>query len=236
MKAKRRHELQQNVLASEIGKTVEFFRKWGTYIAWGLLVVALVILVVLYARSKTRQRAEQLQAKYDRLVTKQFNPSANLDDLLAGFRGLADQGDNRRIAADSCVYAGAVCARQGAVGELTSPALLLESPLQQAAEYYRRAISEFPDQSQAVAKAHFGLGKLAESRGDVGAARAEYQVILGMKALAGYPIVTQAEAAIEDLEALAEPVRMATTAPTTSPATAPATTASDPVVGGAAVE
>ncbi|MCK4275288.1 MAG: hypothetical protein KAX78_02165, partial [Phycisphaerae bacterium] len=162
MKAKRRHELQQNVLASEIGKTVEFFRKWGTYIAWGLLIVALVVLVVLYSRSKTRQRAEELQAKYDRLVAKQFDPSANLDDLLAGFRGLADQDDNRRIAADSCVYAGAVCARQGAAGELTSPALLLESPLQQAAEYYRRAISEFPDQNEAVAKAHFGLGELAE--------------------------------------------------------------------------
>jgi len=221
MKARRRHELKENVLAAELGKTVEFFRKWGTYIAWGALIAALIVLVVVYSRSKSRQRISSLWARYDRVVRQQFNPRVNLDDMLRGLKSLVEQNSEPWIAANACVYTGITYARQASGAWGGSEALLLESPRDEAKKYYQRAIEQYSRFPQVVAKAHFGLGKLAEDAGELEQARAHYQAILEMDGLEGHPIRLWAKAALDGLEDLAEPVKMASTAPA-QPTTEPA--------------
>jgi len=222
MKARRRHELHENLLAAELKKAAASFRKYGTYVAWGVLIVALTVLVVVYSRSKSRQRTTQIQSRYDRLVSSQFSPQANLDQLLSGFKGLIEQDADPRIAANACAYTGALYARQAAAGPGSSPAVLLESPREEARRYYERTIEEFPDQSEAVARARLGLAKLAEGQGEFDEAKKQYRMIVQMDEMRGRPIRYEASAALDRLDALSTPVRMASTAPSTEAPTATA--------------
>ena len=57
MKSKRRHELQENVLAHELVEVKQFFSKYGSWIFGGSLAVLIVVLIVWFAHSRGRQRA-----------------------------------------------------------------------------------------------------------------------------------------------------------------------------------
>ena len=115
MKSTRRHELQHNVLDAELAKLVDFFRKWGTHLAWGLLAVVLIAGVILYVHSKHKQKSRWLQGEYDRLVVN-VDPNMKPDVRLEGLSALADQDDNARIAAMACVEIGDEYARQLLMG------------------------------------------------------------------------------------------------------------------------
>ena len=223
MKARRRHELQENVLSAELSQVVDFFKKRGTAIAWGVLIAALIVFVAVYVRGRSRQKHARLQAQFNTAMTDLALPP---EDRIRLLEELAGQDDRQDIAALATVSLGDEYTRKSMTtmaGPLADPAEW-KSFADRAAAYYRRAISSFADQKPAVARAHLGLGKLAESRGDLEAAREEYQAVLKIAGLAGHPAAQQAARNMQQLSVLAEPVRMASTAPaepTTKPATEP---------------
>ena len=221
MKSRRRHELQQNVLDAELGKTIEFFKKHGSKIFGLLLVAALIYLGVTLYRRQSSGAQQQLQTDYNQAVAKSMDRRVTPDEMLAMFKGIADRGDDNQIVAMSCVYVGDLYASKILSAESESQR---QEIARQATIYYRRVIRDFPERRLPVAKAHFGLAKLAETTRDLETARREYQAVMDT-GLVKYPVVHEADKARKRLEWIAAPVPMATTLPsqpTTEPATKPA--------------
>lgn len=209
MKAQRRHELQHNVLDAELAKGVAFVQKNRTILVWGVVLVAAAVLAVTYAVRSARNKARSLQETYDRLV---LSASVSPQEFLDGMKSLAESSD-KRLAALATVQVGKFYAAQlvGAGGNMADPRQ--RDMYDQAAAYYRRVIERFPTQTIAVAEAHLGLGRLAESAGDFPTAAKEYQTVKDMADLAGSPPLARAAEAMERLDRIQSPVAMASTRP-----------------------
>ena len=223
MKAKRRHELQENVLSSELAQIVAFFRKRGSAIAWGVLIAALIVFVIVYARGRFREKAIRLQQDFDAAMSNPtLTPQARKDLL----KSLAEQDDEEWIAALSAVKLGDMYISEMTVAGPTVDPLKWKQLGDEAGRWYRMATDSFGDEKLAVAKAHFGLGKLAENRGDFETARVEYQAALRITELTGQDVIKRAGRSMGRLELLGTPVMMATTSPApkseTQPTMAPA--------------
>lgn len=219
MKAKRRHELQENVLSSELAQIVGFFRKRGSAIAWGVLIAALIVFVIVYARGRFRDKAIRLQEDFDTVMSNPtLTPQARKDLL----KSLAEQDDEEWMAALSAVKLGDMYITEMTVAGPTVDPLKWKQLGDEAGRWYRMVTDSFGDEKLAVAKAHFGLGKLAENRGDFETARVEYQAALRMTELSGQDVIKRAGRSMGRLELLGAPVMMATTAPASQPTTAPA--------------
>ena len=224
MKARRRHDLKQNVLDAELAKGVKFLKKRGAHIAWGVLIAALIIFAVVYIRSRKTSAMGNVQARFRQLTRyadnpglAQDSPDASADNVLAGFKELAQQDTDERIAALSTVRVGEIYAQRAFVAAATDKTAQ-EGFLEDSAGYYRKAIASFPEQSQAVARAHLGLAQLAETRGDLDAARTEYKAVAAMGARAPANMVELAADSLKKLDKL-DTRPLAATAP--SPATKP---------------
>lgn len=248
MKSKRRHELKQNVLDAELGQIVGFLKKRGTYLAWGLLIIAMIVLVYTYVQRRKRSNLQELRAEYDRVRTNQkITPEARLtkmkefiDPAPDGTAALAT-GDQRTTALAMLDVANEYAARFASSGSNVTPQQR-RSYGTLADRYYRRAINEFKSVPWAFARAHLAYGKLSESRREFGAAESSYQFVLKMGDDAG-GLEAEAEYRIENLDRLRKetPVKMATslpaeftpkpppaTQPSTQPATKPAETTTQP--------
>ena len=208
MKSKRRHELKQNVLDLELARGMSFLKKRGGQLLWAVAIAALVVLAAVYVYRSHRDKHAALQAEYSTLKAAAADPGTKADELLDRFRLLAEQDDNKRIAALACVDMGDIHAGQADQAE-------------QAAKWYQAAIQRFAGQALAAAKARIGLAKLAEQRRDFDAARAEYQAVLKMPQLHDQPVAACARQGLAEIENLHGEVRMATTLPS-QPATLPA--------------
>ncbi len=211
MKSTRRHELQHNTLDAELAKLIGFFKKWGTHLAWSLLIGALVALVAVYAYKRKASRQYEMQAEYERLVTD-VDPDLKPDDRLAALIALEDREGDNTIAALACIEVGNEYASRVLIGS-TGESEDSESPADLAREHYRKAIELFGEEYSVLGKAWFGLGKLEESLGNYDAARDAYMKIGQITQLRGYPVAKIAEVALQQLEVIKDPVKMATTAP-----------------------
>ena len=218
MKSRRRHELQENVLGSEITKVVAFFRRRGNVIAWGALVLALIGFVIVYAQRRSTASAARVHGQFDKAM---LDDTATPDERVQILRELIDQDDDRRIAAQAHVELGNELAARMLVAGPTIDPLEYKRLAEGATSYYLIVIRTFADQTLPVAEAHLGLGQLAETRGDFDAARMEYQIVLQNKDLSGYPVADRAQMSLDQLDEIARPVAMASTAPATQPTTAP---------------
>ena len=216
MKSTRRHELQQNVLDAELGKTVEFFRKYGTRILWAVIVLGGVALAVTMYVSKDRRERASIETQGAGLLgpVDYGSTGSKQDNRIGDLRALSDQEKVPRIAAGACVRLGDLYTLRMAEAKTAAER---ESEGTQATRYYERVLSDFSGQPLAVAQAHLGLAKLAESRRDFPAAAKAYQAAMNQD-LGDHPVRTLAEAGKKGLKDLAQPVRMATTAPATQPA------------------
>ncbi len=210
MKARRRHELQQNVLDAELARVVEFFRKYGTYMVWGAVIAALVLLVTTYSISKSRERRRNVHARYERAMTDR---TITLDERLKDLKALVEQDVDSDIAALACVAVGDHSAARLATARSTAPATERKRFRDEAETYYRKAIARFADRPVIVGRAHLGLALLAESRRDFDAAEAEYHAVLAAAQLQAGPLADAAAKGLETLDQLRLPVAMATTAP-----------------------
>jgi len=222
MKSQRRHELQQNVLDAELAKSVAFLKTHGPRILWTVLIVLIVVSAIIwYTNSRRRQRWE-VETRYSDLKRQQTQGTVESPDLLvADFKGLTQQNRVPRLAALACVDVGDILA--AGIPEQKTQADR-DAQAKQADRYYRMAITDYPEEPLAQAKAHFGLAKMAEGRRDFDVAGKEYRAVLAMADdLTGQPVVDLARGSLDAVKELAEPIRMATTAPAAE--TQPAETA-----------
>lgn len=262
MKAKRRHKLQHNVLDAELAKTIQFFKKHGWTIVWIVLaVVAVWTMVSLWRSSRSSKRSEietEFADVHARLSADYGIPNEKPEVLLSRLEKLIDQTTVPRVSALSCADAGMICAIQAHVasqslkaGRASGAAKSVlrarqkeyDKHVRRARDYFAKARDALPDQRLAVAKAHFGLGVLAETKaalltGDerkkaFDEARDEYLAVGKIGSVEAHPVADQADRAIRRLYDAQgrlrgdyrSAVRMATTrpaAPTTQPATRPA--------------
>jgi hypothetical protein len=217
MKSKRRHELQENVLAQEIGKIGEFLKVHGNHLATAALIVAILILgyVLLSRRADTKKL--HLQQEWARALTSNLKPDERVNALTA----MAEQTDNPRIAALSGVELGYEYSKRLLTAKDNSERSALA---EKASQWYQLTIQKFPKEELAVAKAHYGLGKLKEAAGQFPQAGEEYRLARTASDLAFQPVVQLAEASLARLKELeGAKVRMATTLPASQPATPPKT-------------
>jgi len=215
MKSRRRHELQENVLAAEIGKVAEFLKQRGSHLATGVLLAALVLFGYVYVSKRSHAQRQDLQRRWDLALSGQLKPDERISTLV----DLAEQDDNERIAALAGVELGYHYALQSLASRQASERAALA---EKAGQWYLLTIEKFPNQQLAVAKAHYGIGKLRESVRQFKAAAESYRKAKSFADLAGQPVTRLAEVALQRLKALEAPVRMASTAPATQPASAPA--------------
>lgn len=208
MRAQRRHELQHNVLDAELARGIEFIRQHRTVIIWSVVLAAAAILAITYAVRSAQNRKQSLQRRYDHLIS---SATVTPQEFLDGMKSLAESSDEH-LAALATIQVGKYYAAQflAAGGVPTDPRQRDLSD--QAAAYFRRAIKKFPDRSLAVAEAHLGLARLAEGAGDFATAAEEYKTVTEMPGLAGTPQPIEAALALNRLDSLKTPVRMATTA------------------------
>ncbi len=216
MKSRRRHELQENVLALEIGKVAEFLKKRGSHLATGVLLAALVLFGYVFVSRRSRAKQASLQRQWDLALSGDLKP----DERVGTLADLAEQDDNERIAALAGVELGYHYALQSLAAKEGSERIALA---EKAGQWYLLTIEKFPKQELAVAKAYYGIGKLRESVRQFKGAAEAYRKAKSFADLAGQPVTRLAEVALRELTVLQAPVRMATTAPATQPASAPAT-------------
>ena len=215
MKSKRRHELQENVLASEIGKVVEFLKKRGSHLATVVLIAALIVFGYVFISRRAGAKSQGLQRRWDQAMAGAIKP----DERVRILTELAEQDDDERIAALAGVELGCHYAGQSLTARQDSERTALG---EKAGQWYLLTINKFPEQQLASAKAHYGIGKLKESLRRFPEAAEAYRKAKSFNDLAGQPVTRLAEVALRRLKALQVPVRMATTAPATQPATATA--------------
>lgn len=226
MKRQRRHELQHNVLDAELAKVVAFVKRRGTHLAGGLLIAAILVFVIVSLVGSSRAADEQRQRQFYQQIRAQGTGGLDAGKRIDVLKSLAGQDGDERLAALATVAVGDAYANQAAVARPHMAAEGLRELTDQAARWYEKAVGNFRDQPLATAKGHYGLAKLAETRGDFDAAREHYAAIREMRGLlVGQPVQLFALEASNRLAEITDPVRMASTAPadpnaTTAPADA----------------
>jgi hypothetical protein len=219
MKSERRHELQRNALEVEIRKVGEFLRHRGNLLAWiGLGAAAIILGIVWYVRT-TRSDTEQVQAQFDRSVLPSGRGQSE-EQRQAALEKIASDKSHPLWAANADIALGDALALRlasqwGNLSEGDRSGIRT-----QAQAYYKRVISDFPKETSAVAKAHFGLGKLAEDWGEVDAARKEYEEALaGGEELRGQPIAYVIQESLGRLSQFQGTVNFPASAPSSRPST-----------------
>lgn len=215
MKTERRHELGHNELAQKLKDLVAGIKKYGNYITLGIFLIALVVLIIVYATNRAANNRAKVQNDFE-LAMLAVDPQEKMVQL----KGVAAQDTDKRVAAMANIALGnEYLSRYIASAGKGSDADRKEY-LTQANESYQKVIANyvnFPDQA---AQAHFGLARLAEDRGDLDAAAAEYAKAMST-AQTDNPIIKIAEIAKNNVAQIKSPVKMATTAPATQPTTGP---------------
>jgi predicted negative regulator of RcsB-dependent stress response len=209
MKSERRHELEHNTLDTELSNMVTFFKSHWVKLVYGVLIVVLAVVGFRYYQRQHTTKALNYQTRYEQLVGRSMDPATPQPELVAGFEELAEQTTTPYLAANSLLQLGKLFAIQST---LAAPGEG-EKAAEKAEVKYKRVISEHTDLPEQTASARMGLATLAENRGDYPAARKEYETILAMKGLEGYPVLTQATIAMEGSKKWTRPATLATTLP-----------------------
>lgn len=170
MKSKHRHELETNWLATKLGEFIEDVRPYSSTI-FGAVVVAIVAFVALsYFTGATSARQSEAWSSYNEAVEGVI---PNLEEL----RLAAEQhaGSEMQRWADMTWADGHVW--MAARDYLFNHATATEN-LNRAAGTYRKLLEDATD-AQIESRAHFGLGRVYEMRGELDKAREEYLSVRG---------------------------------------------------------
>ena len=217
MKTQRRHELHENVLAHELGNIKAFFSRYGNWIT-GLLVAAMgVVLVVWHYRSRSAAELAEQSALYGTLKREVGVPDKQAS-ALDGLINLAETARDPLLSASASMFAADFCAEQYVTSLRRFDGKQTGLERTKAEKYYRLVIEKHPDRKVFVARAHLGLGMLAESAADWAEARREYEITQRMLDDT-FPVSAEAQRRLNTLDVWSKPFRFATTAPTTEPAT-----------------
>jgi hypothetical protein len=219
MKAKRRHELRENILAGYLTQAKDLLGKYGNWLI-GIVAAVVIIVLVIYTQvnkgqrilAEEKQRLEQSAGAFS-AISGELKPEdkKRLDDLT----DLARTAKNEMVAAEAAVAAGDL------YSQLSINALVAnkngEEFAKKAKEMYDLALTH-PKAKRSVAAAHLGLGVLLENAGDIKAAKAEYDE-LGKLLPMSDPLSAEASGRSNNLANWALPVKFATTMPSTAPTT-----------------
>lgn len=223
MKTRRRHELKENVLAHELGKIKDFFNRYGNWITGAVVAALIVFLIVWHYRARSARELAEQRNNYETFRREIYEPEKR-DSAEAGLIELAENARDPFISALACVDVADFCSSRYADALRRSDAAQTQQYRRKAEKYYRLVIQKHPDRNPFVARAHFGLGMLAENQADWTTARSEYEQVRRLVNSA-YPVAIEAQLRLNRLDGWSKPVRFATTEPATAPATtAPATT------------
>jgi tetratricopeptide (TPR) repeat protein len=209
MRSEERHELEKNTLDEELGKLVAFLRERGTQLATVLLVIAVTVLVVVFFVRRSRANRAAVVNQYSQVTWAggQMSQEQRVEQLKA----LAGQDTVEIVAAESMFLLGGHYADMMFRAE--TPARRDELARQATAEY-ERILNLYPDRRLLVAKAHLGIGNIAQSLGEMDKARSHYNAVAAMEGLQGQPVLTLAQMYLAGLEQLGgREIRMADKAP-----------------------
>jgi hypothetical protein len=216
MKSTRRHELQHNTLQDELARAGGWLKRHINAISWGLLAVAVAIVLVVWLTGRKAKVAEDIHERYSELQ-RQPAGGEQFAEVFQGFQDLAVQAgdaDKKHIAAGCWVQAGNLgLDRLIMTGDLT--AAQRADLVKQTRRCYEAALAEYGDQALWAGKARLGLGRLSESVDppDLAAAREHYTKVAENEDLAHTPLQWAAQGALQRLEADREPVRLAVAMP-----------------------
>ena len=226
MKTERRHELKHNSLDTELVKILDYLKKNAKGISLAVMTVIAAITIGWVVIRNQAANVSVPRRDFDQIKRLDTFTADGRSTALGGFEELAAQTGNTRVAAMACVEAGDLCVRQQVSGDFVSGAL------DKAQKYYQRVIDEFSDTPEAAGRAHLGLARLAEGKGDFAAAREHYQQVVSLGDKTSPLAVNLATKALGTLPNIEKPIRLATTrpapvitrslVPTTQPTSAPA--------------
>ncbi len=208
MKAKRRHELQENVLSAELTEIVQFFKERGSTLILIVLVTLIVIFGVYYFYSSSAEKSAEAQRKLTMVLTEIGQDMLQKERLLMGLSG----GPDKRVAARATVALGDLYSLELGMKE-SSNTLDRQHLMDSARSKYESVLRTFSEQKEAVALAYMGLGSLAETSKQFDIARSQYEAAKAVSGIEGYPVYDQAVEAMGELDELSKPVRMAASAP-----------------------
>lgn len=169
MKSERRHELQENVLASYLGRINTAIEPYSKLIVVVLatLVLAVVALAIYQSQTSATRSDATLQL---------IEASANSDaEVLAE---VANRYPNTAAGAWSRLYQGNQYMAEG-ISALYEDEALAEEQFEQARIAFRKAL-EIGDDRVLRSRAHFGLARVAESLGEIDAAVEAYQDVVAV--------------------------------------------------------
>jgi len=239
MKAEERHRLKTNRLAELLSETPEYLRKYMTHIITALVILAVAGVVLSWwwsARIKARQeRAGQLQE----LINK-----GELMQLLAAYKNRIEADSSNTQGMPKTYNPEAIETGLGTIAEasagssvgmmallqkaqtIRSILLFSDMPIsqqqrqyicQQAQQFYKRLLQEYPRDKSAVGNARLGLGLVAEEEGDWGKAKQIYQEMAADNELAGTIFPMEAQRRLELMSNIEKPIQFAS-APAITPA------------------
>ncbi len=216
MKAKRRHELKENVLAQELEKLKVFLGKYGGWIAGAVVAAMIVLLIVWQLRAREHRVLDRERTQHRKLTS---GSGMKRDDRLAGYLQLAETAKDPIIAAD-CRIRAAHMYSQDYLDVLGVPSASgrAEQSRQRAEELYRTVIARHSDRRQIVTNAYYGLGILAMNSEEKEKARQWFK-----QAAAGganHPAAIDAKKRLDKLEEWFQSVKYPKTRPATQPAAA----------------
>ena len=178
MKSDRRHELQTNSLALWLQlRLPELWNKYGSWFLFGLVAIMALVLFIQYRVKQPKialANASRTLAEVQSLITRlerQQVPLTEVSDVPTRIDEAMKQSDQKQIQTYGNIlkaeyYWTLATMPPPMPGETAKrPEQSPEELMKQAEEAYGAALAVAPDAPDLVARAHFGLANIAETRG-----------------------------------------------------------------------
>ncbi|MFP4052638.1 MAG: tetratricopeptide repeat protein [Phycisphaerae bacterium] len=223
MKSTRRHELQHNTLDTELTKVVDWLKKYKAHMSWGILLVVIAVLGVFWWIRSSEAKIGEIRNLY---MQSAVFPGTSQDqgDQVQELKRLSEQDENEYLAASSTLKLGELYLQKMSASSVEAES---KDFADQAALQFNRVIKDFSQNAPMVGAAYCGLAKVAEGRGNLEEARDNYDKVLGMNQLTGYPVVQVAELGLQQLSQLKRPVYLSDVQPITAQPMGPINTVRD---------
>jgi tetratricopeptide (TPR) repeat protein len=237
MKAEEREELQQNDLATWMYRVPLFLKNYGSYL---LLGVALLVLGWRLWDWHQANQAKELQDAWaslnDAMKPTYTNPPSKLHAII-------DQASSKPLQAFAYAKIGKFYLdylNMGAPADgLQGVKVSADQAAKESEEAFKKVISDYPDQTLALAEARLGLAALYENRGQWDDARKQYNAIVEKSSpLAGTAFADVAQRRLDHVDDWSKPAVLVATptplpeipavTPASQPATLPVTPATTP--------
>lgn len=199
MKARRRHELQTNILAEQLAETVEYLKNKGQVIGLVALAVVVALGVTWYWRYSARVSRQQgwsaMLALWHASPDEQPDYFARLEQVARSYRDPA-------LRAAAWAQLGSRLLDEATGSEATDQPQETKKLLERAKTAFQKVLAETPEQMVPAAIAHLGLASMAASAGDFETAKQHYQAVAGSEQFDNTPFQRQAAESLTVLERL----------------------------------